>query len=126
VPEQHDERDGCHDCAGDGQELARAHLVRGGFLLFVLIFLHLLRLGRDGVHGGDILRRLVDGLAVQVLDGEIEVDLGILAELFKVREHLVGRGIALVDIGRHRLHADELERLGHVGVDLTRRERHGG
>jgi len=43
----------------------------------------------DGVHGGDILRGLVHGLAVQVFDREVEVDLGILAELFKVCEHFI-------------------------------------
>lgn len=73
----------------DREQLARAQLVRGClFVLLVVRLLHLLCLG-DGVHGGDILRGLVHGLAVQVFDREVEVDLGILAELFKVCEHFI-------------------------------------
>ena len=126
MPEQHDECHRSHRRADDREQLARAQLVRGClFFLLVVRLLHLLCLG-DGVHGGDILRGLVHGLAVQVFDREVEVDLGILAELLKVCEHFIRRGVALLQIGGHRLHADELKRFGHVGIDLARRERHGG
>ena len=126
VPEQHDECHRGHRRTDDREQLTRAQLVRGClFFLLVVRLLHLLCLG-DGVHGGDILRGLVHGLAVQVFDREVEVDLGILAELLKVCEHFIRRGVALLQIGGHRLHADELKRFGHVGIDLARRERHGG
>ena len=124
APEQHDDRNGNDRRSGDGKDAAQILLARG--IVIVLLFRNGLRPVRNGMHGGNILRRLVHGLAVQILDGEVKVDLRILAEFFQICEHFICRSIALFELRCHGLHADELQRLWHVGIDLARRERHGG
>ena len=63
------------------------------------------------------LVRLIGG-GPQVLQREIHADAGILPEVLQVRDHGIRRGVALVDVLGHGLHADELQGLRDVGIDL--------
>ena len=118
VPQSEHDHRGQRDAAGQQKHFLRF------FLVDRLVLLRLLPLRRDCLHGGDILRRLVGIGAAQILDAEIKVYVWVLAELLQVGEHGVRRRIAAVDVRGHRLHADLFQRLGHVGVDLPRGERH--
>ena len=118
VPQSEHDHRGQRDAAGQQKHFLRF------FLVDRLVLLRLLPLRRDCLHGGDILRRLVGIGAAQILDAEIKVYVRVLAELLQVSKHGVRRRIAAVDVRGHRLHADLFQRLGHVGVDLPRGERH--
>ena len=123
MPQKRRQHDCGDDCARDRQCAAKPSL----FFRLVFRFLRCaLCARRHCMHGGDVLRRLVLSLTVQILDGKVEIHFRILAEFLKVCKHGIGRGITLIQIGCHRLHADQLQRLRHLCVDLARRERHGG
>ena len=68
---------------------------------------------------------LVHLLRPQVLQFEVQVDAGVLPEGLQVRNHIIGRGISPVDVRGHGLHADQLQLLGDVGVDLPGRQGDG-
>ena len=74
--------------------------------------------------GGHLLHRdLAGGLAVhavrQLGADIVHVDGRVLAEFLQIHQHGVGALIPLVQVGVHGLHADELQRLGDIRVQLT-------
>ena len=90
--------------------------------LFIPLFLlrrgALLAGGLNG-GGGDGLRRLVILRLLQIGTDIAKVHGVILAELLQILQHGIRRGVALLQIGAHGLHADQLQRLRDIGIDLT-------
>ena len=64
------------------------------------------------------------GLFLQVQTDIVHIHIGILAEFLQILQHLVGRCVALGDVGTHRLHTDQFQRLGNIFIDITRCQRH--
>ena len=79
----------------------------------------------DGGDGTDAGLVLVGLLGEKLVDVIVKVDVGVLAELLQVGQHLPGIGIAVVRVGGHGFHGDLLQSLGDGGVDLPRREGDG-
>ena len=117
----------CKDNGGGGKDASdeRKHFTRLAAAHGVFFVLFLSRIRVDGLYGRNILSRFRVHFAAKVFNRKIEVDFGVLAELFKVSEHFICRMIAFFHVRRHCLHADELQRLRHLRVDLTRRKRYG-
>ena len=74
-------------------------------------------------HGADGPGRLVILLRAQVRKVEFHLHLRILPEGLQIRDHGVRRLIAVLQIRGHGLHADQLQLLGNIGIDLPRSQR---
>ena len=79
-------------------------------------------------HIGDILGWLIvlPPILLQILHGILKAEGGVLAETLQIRQHFVGGGVAAVAVSGHGLHADLLQCLRDVGIDLPGAEGHGG
>ena len=75
--------------------------------------------------GGDLHGGLVADILLEVSADVLQIHRGIPAELLQILQHLVGGAVALVCIGVHSLHADQLQSLGNVLVDVPGSQRHG-
>ncbi len=125
--QQHRRRENADD-DGSGLPVSLRHLVLV-VIAVILCFVALLR--RVLFHGGDHLRRgnghggFGVGRRDQLLTDILHIHRGVAAEFFQVLNHGIRRSVPLVRVAVHRLHADQLQRLGDGGVDVPRNQRHG-